>query len=838
MIKHPFIIQLLVLLLSVCEILFGQTLSGPVYLYPGPDAERVPMSATLIARFADEGDARDVSFSVSGTVSGPVPGAASMTDDRRTCIFKPDKCFTPGETIQVHLAGKADTTFQFYVTGQSGIPDDFMNWLNLQESAADGIHKQSSQTAGQIRTINGVTVPSDFPEIQVTRYSETAPGKIFFGSTFGSIGNYLVILENDGTPAFYRRFPSHSNGSGEFRVQPGNRLTAFFYQPRYYIMFDQHYNQIDTLQCGHGYLTDAHELQIRPDGHKFFICLDPQKVDMSQIVSGGNPNATVLGNHVQEVDAGGNVVFEWRSWDHFDITDAIHENLRSSNIDYVHMNSVAVDYDGHLIISSRHLDEVTKINHETGGVIWRLGGRHNQFQFLNDPYEPSYQHHARPVPGEPDHYTLFDNGNHRSPPFSRAVEYRLDTEAMTAEKVWEFRYTPDIYSNMMGNAQRLHNGNTFINWSNWPPGFACEVNPAGDVLFEMNLEISSNRIRRFEWGGRMDAPYLMAEPQSTGVVLIFNKFGDPYVDHYRIYGDTTSAPTTLLAETAESYIHLTGLQNSEAWYFTVTGLDGTGNESLRSDVVRVETRFLQPGENMLLNGDFSQGDRNWTLLRQGAANAEGSVDNQGQYHIQIVDGGSGMEDVQLRQPGVGLVHGNKYRFEFDAYAEVNRAIEAYIMKEDPPYVNYGRINPSALQPFSRHFTYDFEMTDPVDMNATLVFNCGVLNGDVFLDNVSLKEIPNAVTDENALFETWRLNQNYPNPFNPVTQISFSLGRDEQVTLSLYNILGQRAAILLDEFKQKGSYSVNLDGSTLSAGLYLYKLHTPSYTDIRKLILLK
>jgi hypothetical protein len=409
---------------------------------------------------------------------------------------------------------------------------------------------------------------------------------------------------------------------------------------------------------------------------------------------------------------------------------------------------------------------------------------------------------------------------------------------MTAEKVWEFRYDPDIYSNMMGNTQRLPNGNTFINWSNWPPGFACEVNPEGEVLFEMDLEVSSNRIRRFEWDGMMDAPYLMAEPQSTGVVLIFNQFGDPDVDHYRIYGDTTSGPATLLAETAETHLYLSGLENSEAWYFTVTGVDGGGNESVGSNEVRVETRFIQPGESSILNGDFSQGDRNWTLLQSGAASAWGSIDNQGQYHIQIADGGGEMADVQLRQTGVGLVHGKRYRFEFDAYSETNRVIEAIIIREDPPHVNYGRINPSALQPFSRHFTYEFEMTDPMDLNATLVFNCGASDGDVYVDNVSLREIPTCVSEQEDHPEAWKLNQNYPNPFNPATKITFSLGRDEQVNLFLYNILGQRVAVLLDEFKPKGSHSVNVDGSTLSAGLYFYKLQTTSFNDIRKMILLK
>ena len=70
------------------------------------------------------------------------------------------------------------------------------------------------------------------------------------------------------------------------------------------------------------------------------------------------------------------------------------------------MNSVAIDYDDHIIVSNRHLSEVTKINRQTGDIIWRLGGVNNEFDFVNDEFQMSYQHDARPVPGKPNHYTI------------------------------------------------------------------------------------------------------------------------------------------------------------------------------------------------------------------------------------------------------------------------------------------------------------------------------------------------------------------------------------------------------------------------------------------------
>ena len=138
-------------------------------------------------------------------------------------------------------------------------------------------------------------------------------------------------------------------------------------------------------------------------------------------------------------------------------TDVIHEDLTFYSIDYVHMNSLAVDYDSNLVISSRSLSEVTKIDRETGDIIWRFGGENNQFQLIDDPYRISYQHHVRPVSGKPNHYTIFDNGNYHTPKFSRAVEYKVDPVNGTAENVWEFHCDPDRYTHMMGDVQRLSN---------------------------------------------------------------------------------------------------------------------------------------------------------------------------------------------------------------------------------------------------------------------------------------------------------------------------------------------------------------------------------------------
>ena len=79
----------------------------------------------------------------------------------------------------------------------------------------------------------------------------------------------------------------------------------------------------------------------------------------------------VVGLIIEEQDENKNVVFQWRSWDHFKITDATYDiDLTDSVVDYVHGNAIEVDDDGNLLISSRHMDEVTKIDRQTGEIIW------------------------------------------------------------------------------------------------------------------------------------------------------------------------------------------------------------------------------------------------------------------------------------------------------------------------------------------------------------------------------------------------------------------------------------------------------------------------------------
>ena len=87
-------------------------------------------------------------------------------------------------------------------------------------------------------------------------------------------------------------------------------------------------------------------------------------------------------------------------------------------------------------------------------------------------------------------------------------------------------------------------------------------------------------------------------------------------------------------------------------------------------------------------------------------------------------------------------------------------------------------------------------------------------------------------------ERFALSQNYPNPFNPTTTIQFALPASGYVKLEVFNLLGQRIETLVDGFKEAGTYTLNFDASNLPTGIYFYRLQAGSFTQTRKMLLVR
>jgi len=94
------------------------------------------------------------------------------------------------------------------------------------------------------------------------------------------------------------------------------------------------------------------------------------------------------------------------------------------------------------------------------------------------------------------------------------------------------------------------------------------------------------------------------------------------------------------------------------------------------------------------------------------------------------------------------------------------------------------------------------------------------------------------TSDNETPRIFNLYQNYPNPFNPISTIKYDIPKQSEVTIKIFDIIGREVSILVNETKEPGFYTVSFDGTNYSSGVYFYRIETGSFTDVKKMVLLK
>lgn len=319
-------------------------------------------------------------------------------------------------------------------------------------------------------------------EYEVNVLDNPSPGYLIIDGVSSLIDNYGDYVFEDNL----------NFGTNSFKLLK-NGLYAMGVVNDYYL-FDKNLNIVDTIFNKTSYVRDAHDFISLSNGHYLMLCSESIIMDLSKYVDGGSTKANVMSNVLVETDNKGIIYWQWRAIEHTDIKDVADEfDLNQLTIDFTHINSLDEDNDGNILISIRHFDEIALINKSTGDLIWRMGGskcKNNQFTFVNDTENDftgfSHQHCASILAN--GNILLYDNGNLKPTLYSRVVEYKIDVPSKTATKVWEYRYTPDIYNSTFGSAYQMENGNILINFSN---GKIVEVKPNGTVAYEINCLLST-----------------------------------------------------------------------------------------------------------------------------------------------------------------------------------------------------------------------------------------------------------------------------------------------------------------------------------------------------------
>lgn len=354
-----------------------------------------------------------------------------------------------------------------------------------------------------------IKVYRDVPAVTAKVFGEVAEGKIYMTNL--SLYNYMVhmrkadqeyspflqILTKDGKtikqvptedPYAMNFFP-HNGGYvyAQGVLNNGSVKTGHITLGEKWIVTDKDFNTIDTIKSVGEVNTDGHEILFLENGNYLLMIYDQKE---------NGHIATVL----QEITPDRKVVWEWDSLDHVDADEAYSELNASEPNDVSHGNSMFVDKDGNLIVSFRNTSQILKINKTTGAIMWKFGGKENEFTYINDPLNGvSGQHYAKRLSN--GNLMIFDNGNMHTPTQSRVVEYKIDEVNKTAELVWSYQI-PNFFAFATGSVQRLSNGNTFIGWG-IPANpnetlRASEVTPDGKTVLELHMPVGAGGYRVYK----------------------------------------------------------------------------------------------------------------------------------------------------------------------------------------------------------------------------------------------------------------------------------------------------------------------------------------------------
>ncbi|MCK4223612.1 MAG: T9SS type A sorting domain-containing protein [candidate division Zixibacteria bacterium] len=129
----------------------------------------------------------------------------------------------------------------------------------------------------------------------------------------------------------------------------------------------------------------------------------------------------------------------------------------------------------------------------------------------------------------------------------------------------------------------------------------------------------------------------------------------------------------------------------------------------------------------------------------------------------------------------------------------------------------------------------------IDLTADYTRGKGTFGNESYA-MVNLKAVGSVSSTPNLPMNL-SLSQNYPNPFNPDCEIRYALPKDAEVTLSVYNVLGQKIKTLVDEFQAAGHKTVHWDGTDedgnkVASGIYFYRIKAGDFTEAKKMILMK
>ena len=307
--------------------------------------------------------------------------------------------------------------------------------------------------------------------------SAPSPGFVVFAAA-----GYVLAIDNTGRVVWYRHFPG---GTGlAFMAEPTGHYVLRPPTPdpadrEPWLELDALGNVTRTMGCARDRQPRLHDLLPEADGSWWLMCDEVRTMNLSAL--GGKANAQVTGTTVQHVSATGELLLEWSPFDHFDIADLDSATRSASIVNWTHGNSLDRAADGNILVSFRNLGEITKIDAQTGTVLWRLGGKRSFFVFEGTP-APAFsgQHNVRSCASGV--VLLLDNVGDSAA--SRAERYVIDEPNWTARLDRSMGSTPGVTTLIGGSVQELPGGRTLVSYGT--AGRVEEYDASGQVVWQID----------------------------------------------------------------------------------------------------------------------------------------------------------------------------------------------------------------------------------------------------------------------------------------------------------------------------------------------------------------
>lgn len=259
---------------------------------------------------------------------------------------------------------------------------------------------------------------------------------------------------------------------------------------------DEHGRVIEKLDAG-GAPTDVHEFRLTPDGRALVTSYREVERDLTSI--GGPKNAKMYDAVASVVDvATKRVLMSWSAAKHVPLTDSTvtGKTPGSDAYDPYHINSIALDPQGDLVISMRDTSTVYDVDIQTGAIKWRLGGKRSSFK-LGRGVQFAFQHDAEFA--GPNTIRLFNNNSSglETDGFSSVQWIHLDHATHQATLVRNQTHPDNLVAFAMGDAQPIPNGNTLVGWGMAP--HISEFTPSGKMVYDALLPSGTYRAYPSDW---------------------------------------------------------------------------------------------------------------------------------------------------------------------------------------------------------------------------------------------------------------------------------------------------------------------------------------------------